>query len=83
MSLISVEKKKQPLFTFLQWKVAPYQFDLKVPVSRGKQNFKEQEREYLQKASDDYFAVNFAGVRCYKKSNKKFSWTNDVWPFYR
>ncbi len=83
MSLISVKTKKQPLFTFLQWKVAPKQFDLKVPVNRGKQNFKGQEREYLQKASEDYFAANHAGVRCYKKSKKVFTWMSDVWPFYR
>ncbi len=83
MSLISVKTKKRPLFTFLQWKVAPKQFDLKVPVNREKQNFKGQEREFLQKASDDYFAANHAGVRCYKEYKKEFSWMSDVWPFYR
>jgi hypothetical protein len=54
-----------------------------VPVNRKKQDFVGQERQFIDKAVDSYFAVDHAGIRCYRKKEKIFDWANDVWPFYR
>ena len=82
-NLISLKTKKQPSFNFLLWKIAPNKFDLKVPANRVSMDFMGQERQFLQRTSDDYFANQPPGVRCYKREEKTFKWMEDVWPFYR
>ena len=41
------------------------------------------EREFLEKASDNYFAAYDPGVRRYTPAEITFQWLRDVWPYYR
>ena len=71
------------MFTLFQLKVSPGTVNLAVPSVSTNSDWKDQKRLFLENAIAAYFAFDEKDIRLYKATEKVFTWTDDVWPFYR